>query len=114
MTALRVLWVLGIAGPAWSRLETPPDVERFFDGLERGVYLRLELKNGSSIQGRFSNYDEYYERIWLVPDQDEGTLFRAKSIRLSSIRHAESARPEPPKPILQAMEEPTIDLLTFP
>jgi hypothetical protein len=82
------------------------DLENTFQGLKKGAFIRLEMQNGSSIQGRFSAYDDYYGRVWLTPEKDEGTLFRTKSIRLSSIRHVETIRLEPPKALADALMDP--------
>lgn len=116
-TALGIFWIFGagsLAVASGNAGAPDRDVENFLRGLKRGAYVRLDLRNGGSIQGRFSDYDEYYGRVWVAPEKDEGGLFRARSVRLSSIRRAEPARPESSQSLVDAMLDPQAEFMTPP
>jgi hypothetical protein len=80
------------------------ELETYFQGLKSGSTIRLDLENGTLVEGKFTTYDEYYGRIWVVPDASAGGLFQGRSVRLSSIRHVD-AGPSAPTPSVQQVLE---------
>ena len=113
--AWKVLLVLLLSGTlqiASAKSGVPDqDIENFFSGLKKGDYLRVELQNGSTVIGKFTEYDDYNGRLWLTPDDDTGGLFGGKSVRLTSIRHIELTDAAPKPSIIESVEDPRFEFL---
>jgi hypothetical protein len=72
----------------------PEQLAESLQQVRRGTFVTVKLLNGSVMPGLFQSYDDYYEKLWLVPKGDAG-VFQSRSVRLSSIESVEVSRRPP-------------------